>query len=106
MAFTNAQLLADQARVFSDFPTEAVTISGNNYNGLIMDQRHGSEFTEGGEVPVRHIRVAIERSAIDASIPSRGTQATYDGGSYRIADVQQDDENGSVILTLENITLA
>ena len=105
MALTNAQLLADQKRVFSDFPTEDVVISGNTYNGLVMDQRRGSDFGEGGEVPIYNLRIAIERSAIDGSIPTRGTTATYASGTYRIADVEQDDANASVVLTLENLTL-
>ena len=104
MALSSEQLLNDQAIVFSDFPTEAVTISGTTYNALNMGYTKGSVFDEGGKIPVVSLRLAINRKDL-AVIPSRGEVATYSSQSFRIGEVQQDDDNSSVIITLENPTL-
>lgn len=91
--------------VFSDFPTETITVGGVDYSCLVMEQRKGNEFGDGGLVSSINLRVAIERSVIDASIPAQGDLATFSGQSVRIAQVEQDDANSSVYLTLENLTL-
>jgi len=104
MALTNAQLLSDQAIVFSDFPTEQVTISGTTYNALNMGYTNGSVYDEGGKVPVVNLRLALNRNDVTA-IPTRGTTATYSSQSFRIGEVQQDDNNSPIIITLENLTL-
>ena len=105
MGLTNAQLLADQKKVFSDFPTEEITIDGTTYGCLVMEQRRGNEFDMGGLVNSINLRVAIERSAINGAIPNQGDIATYSSQSVRIGLVEIDDANSSVILTLENQTL-
>lgn len=102
---THAQILADQSQVFDDFPTETITISGANYNCLVLDYKDGNEWQDaGGYMDEVDVKVSIERSAIDASIPTQGTLATFRGASVRIAEVESDDKAASVMLTLTKPT--
>jgi hypothetical protein len=106
MALTNEQLLADQARVFADFPTESIAIAGITYECLVLNQAKGNDFGDGGRVDSVNLRVAIKRQDMpDATIPEQGTPATYAGLTLRIGAVEQDDANSSIYLTLENPTL-
>lgn len=98
-------MLRDQAVVFVDFPTEPITISGTTYQCLVMDRADGNAYGEGGLVNELTLRVAIERGAINSSIPTQGTTATFASGSWRIGAVERDDDAASIVLTLENPTL-
>lgn len=102
---TLGKMLADQARVFADFPTETITIGGTDYQCLVMDQAKGNDYGEGGLVSDVRFRVAIERSKMDSAIPIRGILATFNSTSFRIGEVEQDDTAASVILNLENPTI-
>lgn len=106
MALTNAQLKADQAQVFSDFPTETITISGSSYNCLVLNYRTGVEWQSdgGGYLDNVEASVAIERSAINDSIPEQGTLATFRDISMRIGRVDYDDAAASVVLELTKPT--
>lgn len=101
MGFTIAQLLGHQAKVFSQFPTETVTISGTDYDALVLNRTEGNDYGIGGKSDTAVIRMAIERSTISGAIPTQGTQATFDSATYRIAEVEEDDAASSVYITLE-----
>jgi hypothetical protein len=105
MALTNAKMLAHQARVFNDSPTETITIAGTNYAGLVMDWNEGNDWEEGGQVKQKTIQMAIERSTIDGAVPAEGTLATLRATSYRIGRVDEDDKASSIVLTLTHTLL-
>lgn len=104
MGLTAAQLKADQARVFSDFPTETATISGVEYSVLVMEHQAGSEWGMGGEVATNNIRLAVERSAV-STMPAEGDSATFRSTSYRVGGVESDDLSASVVVELHKPTL-
>lgn len=97
---SNAEMLADQAAVFSDFPTETITIGATSYNCLVLDHRDDSEWTDGGKLASIQAMVAIERSAIDGAIPSTGDTCTFREETLRIGAVDSDDKAASVTLAL------
>ena len=105
MGISNAKLIEHQARVFADFPTESITISGTAYNCLVLEFETGNEWMEGGRLNSLAGRVAIERSAITGSVPVEGTAVTFRSATYRIADVDQSDAGDSVKLALTHETL-
>jgi len=101
MGLTPGQLKADQAVVFTDFPTESVTIGGITYGALVMNLEGGSNWGEGGEVLEKTVRIAINRSDI-TTIPSEGDTATFRSATYKVGTVDEDDTAASIIV---NITL-
>ena len=102
---THAEILADQALPFADFPTETITISGTDYQALVSDHRQGLDWQDaGGYMNTLDIQVAIERSTIDASIPTQGTLVTFRAASFRVAEVDSGDKAASVLITLTKPT--
>jgi len=104
MALTTAQLLSDQALAYTDFPTETITIDGVDYQCLLLENRQGSQWDIGGEVPQKSLQVSIERSGI-STMPTEGLAVTFRSTSYRVGEVDQSDASSSVIIEIRHPTL-
>lgn len=101
MPLTSAQLLADQAKVFTDFPGEELIIDGQTYTALVVDNTEGLGWDMGGNTPVKTIRVAVERSTMP-TLPTQGDLAQFRGVDHRVGQIERDDAAASVHLTLEH----
>ena len=98
---SEAEMLADQAAVFSDFPTETITIGGTDYACLVLDYKSGNDWAEaGGFISDVESMVAIERSSISASLPTQGDSCTFRNTALRVGKVDIDDDAASVVLAL------
>jgi hypothetical protein len=102
---THAELLADQAIVFGDFPTEEVVIKGVSYQGLVMAFERGNDVIEGGLLDDYSFSVAIERSTIDGAKPSEGDKVKLRNEKFLIARVKEDDKAASITIFLKAASL-
>ena len=98
---TISDMLADQARVFQDFPTETITINSVSYPALVLQWGEGSAIELGGYETTLQGTVAIERSLLSAA-PAEGTLATFRGASYRIGTTDSSDDAASWTLHLHS----
>lgn len=99
MPLTQAQIRADGALPFADFPRESATIDGTTYQALVMENRLGSEWMEGGEVLESSVTLALKRGEV-ASMPAEGDEATFRSATYRVGSVRGDDLSANVIVEL------
>lgn len=101
---TEAQLLADQALPFADFPTEIFRYAGREFQCLVIQDAGDLVWDEGGKLDDEFISIAIERSQFEASnisIPEEGIAGIpFRGKSWRINNVKNDDAQSSVRLDL------
>ena len=100
---TAEQLLEDQKQVFRDFPTEKITVSGVEYDCLVLSfvESRSLDDQGGGFIEQPHLVVAAERSQFEGSdLPIKGAQATFRGVNYRVFDVDEGDTAASVRLSL------
>ncbi len=96
---TEAQLLSDQGKVFTDFPTEKITIGPTEYDCLAMESREGSDIGLGGFSNEDYHRIALERSLVPA-MPQEGQSATFRQKVYSVIRVERDDSGASVIIDI------
>lgn len=100
---THAQLLADQQVVFSDFPTEHITIGATAYEALVMDSREGTDLGLGGFSNEDFHRLALERSSVGA-MPREGELASFRGRVYKCIRVERNDQAASVVVDIASPT--
>lgn len=99
---TEAQLLADQSIVYSDFPTEPVTIGVVVYQCQVLQFSNDAYLTDGGFVDQPGIKIAIDRTAL-ADAPEVGLQVTFRSTLRRIEDVDDDDLQAPIVITLKGV---
>ena len=101
MPLTVAQLLADQAYLFGDFPSETITIASINYDCLIPRAENRNDWGMGGLHDMPRVTVLIDRNDLTTA-PAQGGLATFRGVSWRIAAVRRDYPQAPLTLELES----
>lgn len=98
---TAAQLLADQAFLFGDFPTEEITIGGTAYPCLCPRSENANEWETGGLDNQARCTVLINRNAL-ATAPEQGGIAYFRGTGWRIGVVRRDFPQSPLMLELHD----
>jgi hypothetical protein len=100
MALTAAQLLADQAYLFDDFPRETVTIGGVSYECLVPRAENRNDWEMGGLNDMPRVTVLIDRNDLTTA-PEQGGIAAFRGGGWRVATVRHDFPQAPITIELE-----
>lgn len=97
---TAAQLAADEAIVFTDFPTETLTIASTDYQVLVLSFSRSNLPDIGGFIDMPDALVAGKRADFP-TLPDQGTQATFRGETYTIGAIDSRDLQASVLMPLK-----
>lgn len=100
---TAAQLLADQAPWFADFPPETLIIGGVSYSVLTPRAEDRNDWQMGGLHDEPRLSVIFNRNAapLPSAIPA-GSLVTFRGANFRIVRVQEDHPQSPLLVELES----
>lgn len=98
-----AQLLADQAFMFGDFPNETVTIpmNGTSYNCLVPRAEKRNDWEFGGLKDMPRATILIQRNDID-TLPEQGDRVGFRDEAWTVLSVRHDFEQSPVMIELES----
>lgn len=99
MPLSQEQLVSDQERVFTDFPTEPIYVNGTEFDCLILNSVEGTDVVGGGFRNEDSHRVAIERGTVE-NIPVEGQTVLFRGRAYDVMRVERDDGAASIVLDI------
>ena len=102
MALTTAQLLADQAYLFGDFPSETLTfpVGGTSYACLVPRAENRNDWEMGGLDDNRRVTVLIDRNLL-ATAPQQGDTIGFRGVTWRVVSARHDFVQAPLMIEME-----
>ena len=99
---TANHLRRDQARLWTDFPAETITVGSQTVRCLVPDDQEASDWISGGQENQPRASVICDRSTV--FVAKEGDTASYREQAWRVAGVKRDHANSPLRIDLIKVT--